>query len=1596
MNRESILFFDLEINPKTKNIIDIGSIYLDKEFHSSNLYKFKEFSYESETICGHNIIFHDLEYLKINNFYKEFFEKNIIDTLFLSALLFPEKPYHHLVKDYRLNKDELNNPLSDSKISKRLFHDLISKYDTIKKKLKIIYFNLLKAKQGFSGFFELYREEILSNYQLEKLINNTFKHRLCTEKTKIYFIENNPIEFAYALAIISTNDIESITPPWVIHTFPEVVKILNTLRFLKCENDSCSYCSEKLNVKKSLYNYFAYKDFRKFEGDTDLSLQEIVVNSALKNESLLAIFPTGGGKSLTFQLPALIQGEAERALTVVISPLQSLMKDQIDVLKKRFGITRAVTINGLLSPLERSEAISKIQEGGASILYISPESLRLPTILKLLKKRNIARFVIDEAHSFSTWGQDFRVDYLYISEFITLLMNEKKLVKSIPVSCFTATAKPAVIEDIVNYFKNKLDLDLKIFKTSSKRHNLNYSVFDTSDEIIKYKRLKNLLNEKIGTKIIYVSKTKKTEKIAEKLKQDGFSALAFHGKMESDRKIQVQNSFMEGETDIIVATSAFGMGVDKDNVEMVIHYDISDSLENYVQEAGRAGRNENLSANCYILFDNKDLDEHFNLLNQTKLNHKEISQIWRGIKSFKREKFTRSALEIAKAAGWNSEVQDIETRVKSALAALEDSGYLKRGLNSPRVFADSFLIKNVSHANSIIDNINLSESDKISAKRIFQHLITYNETRVDYISDILGLSQDSVVRILNVFKENNIIGDNKDLTAFVNISQGKRNSRKTLLFYHELEKAFYNTFNYKYSNDSRRIYIKEVNEILIEKGYEKSNIESLKTILRYWSYKNYIILKRLENNLLGYEIIFKNDKTEFDKIIEKRLTISSDTLEFLHKNLKITEEKNENLLSEFSLIALRDYIESLSLFSEKNELKYYEDILLYLHEIESIKLESGIFVLYNPFNIERIEKNNQKQYTKENYKKLENFYEQKIEQIHIVGEYAKKMYSNYEEAMNFVDDYFTMDYKKFINKYFPNKKTDLKRPLTEERFKEIFGSLSTEQLGVIKDNTRNILVSAGPGSGKTRILVHKVASLLVMEDIKPEQFLMLTFSRPAALEFKKRLSEIVGRTAYYTDIFTYHSLAFSILGRLGNLEKSGQVIKEATLALEKNEYSGKRIDYKSVLVIDEYQDISEDEFNFINSIISQAEDIRVIAVGDDDQNIYEFRGSSVKYMKDFKEKYNSELHYLTINYRSRDNLVNFSNQFIKLLQNRMKEQIELRSFTNENGLIRVKKYNTKYFITPFINEIQNLNLNGTTAILTSTNEESMLINNQLNENSIKSKILMSHEGFKLKDIIEVRTFSYYIFKDQNNDIGLITDDIWNNAKNNLYKDFSDSKNLDLALLLIENFEKSSNKKFKSDFKNYLDEIRIEDLYSPEKESILVSTMHKAKGKEFDNVFLIISDFKINTNEKIRTLYVALTRAKENLYIYTNQNHFDNIKVHNLIYDDFDKNEYNAPNRFSKQMNLKDIHLGLFKDFYSLDRVRNMKSGDNLYIENEYIFDKSNKPLIKFSKGFSEMINKIKINHYYIKSITINYIVIWYDKETDKEFRIPLPLIVFEK
>lgn len=593
----SIAFLDLETEPRSRKILDIGAIKADgSKFHRNSVPGLIDFLRGTEFIGGHNIIEHDIIYLQEHFKAAGLFPLNIIDTLYLSPLLFPTKPYHALVKDDKLQSEETSNPLNDSIKASDLFQDEVAAFARTDATFQSILFLLLKDREEFRAFFHFIRFAN-THSDLEQLIRLKFANEVCDQVDFSRLIRDRPIALAYALSLLSAfiyhRKIQSITPPWVLRKFPEVESILLRLRNKPCLS-GCTYCRKALDIHAGMRRFFGFDSFRSYEGEP---LQERAVRAAVEGKSLLAVFPTGGGKSITFQLPALMSGENSRGLTVIISPLQSLMKDQVDNLE-RVGIVDAVTINGLLDPIERAKSFERVEDGSASLLYISPESLRSKSIERIILGRKIVRFVIDEAHCFSSWGQDFRVDYLYIGDFIKQIQEKKNLEESIPVSCFTATAKQKVIHDIVVYFREKLGLDLQLYTASASRRNLHYKVFEKEDEESKYQAARDLIEEKNCPTIIYVSRTLKAYTLAERLTSDGFLAKPYHGRMDIKEKSANQDAFTAGEVSIMVATSAFGMGVDKKDVGMVIHYEISDSLENYIQEAGRAGRDERMDADC--------------------------------------------------------------------------------------------------------------------------------------------------------------------------------------------------------------------------------------------------------------------------------------------------------------------------------------------------------------------------------------------------------------------------------------------------------------------------------------------------------------------------------------------------------------------------------------------------------------------------------------------------------------------------------------------------------------------------------------------------------------------------------------------------------------------------------------------------------------------------------------------------------------------------------------------------------------------------------------------------------------------------------------
>ena len=1572
-------FIDLEIDGKGR-ILDIGGVKNGLSFHSARIPEFAGFVSDCGCLCGHNIIGHDIKYLK------PFLRKEyvLVDTLYLSPLLFPQKPYHKLLKDDKILTEELNNPLNDSLKAQSLYDDEVMAFKALDKDFQQLYYDLLNEDIHFSGFFKSIeyvpsRKPFFFRKSTADIFRELFKGKICEHSNVESFVRDHKVECAYAAALISTDDRNSITPAWILHNYPSVENVIRGLRAVNCGDARCAYCSQKLNAEYSLKKWFGYDRFRTFGGEP---LQENAAKAAIKGESLLAIFPTGGGKSLTFQLPALMAGETVRGLTVVISPLQSLMKDQVENLEKK-GISEAVYINGLLSPIERRNALERVESGEASLLYIAPEQLRSKTIEKVLMSRTLVRIVIDEAHCFSAWGQDFRIEYMFIGEFIKHLQECKGLDTPIPVSCFTATAKPKVISDICDYFRDRLGITLKRFTTEVARTNLRYTVlFRTSDED-KYQTLRNLLD---GTKcpaIVYVTRTKAAEKIAERLGKDGFDAKAFHGQMEVNTKVKAQDDFMSGKVRIIVATSAFGMGVDKSDVGLVVHYDISDSLENYIQEAGRAGRDVNSQAECYVLYNDDDLNKHFILLNQTKLTLSEINQVWSAVKKLtaKHDCIHISALEIAHKAGWE-EIRDVETKVKSAIAALETAGYLRRGMNSPRIFATSIVPRNMDEASERIERCpDFTEDDKLDARRIIKSLISERsrsragtaeaESRVDYLSDMLGIETRKVISIVERMRVAGILAKDDDMTAYLRLGQLRK-----FKYYIQLEKFLVETV----IGECTKFSLKEINEKAIASGIARSSVKDIRTILFFWTIRHYIEKRPVTDDYI--QIAAKVSASDLEKQIAVRNSIASFIVYRFKDNNK--EEDGEVKVG-FSLAGLvGDYNDS-ALFPEKIDVGMAEEALLFLAKTGILNLEGGFMVLYNKLQIERL-KDSKCRYKKDDYHNLDDFYKQRIQQIHIIGKYANMMVSDKNRAMEYVHDYFVLDFKAFIKKYFDSKEEKrIGRNVSERKYNELFGGLTQTQSAIINDNeSRFIVVPAGPGSGKTYVLVRKLASLILLEDVKSEQLLMLTFSRAAAVEFKKRLRDLIGNAAEYVEIKTFHSYSFDILGRKGSVDDSGHIVADAVEGILRGRVERSRIT-KSILVIDEAQDLGVQEFELVKELIRLNDDMRVIAVGDDDQNIYEFRGSDSGNMKSLITDYGASVYDMMENFRSSEAVVSISNNYVKGMSNRLKSA-PIICRRSDRGCVRLIHHASLDYEQAIVNEILSGAPGGTVCVLTATNDDALVISALLNKSGRRARLIRSNDGFYLRDLAEFRFFLDTI---REFDAACLDNDTWTKSAEMVVEHFRGSECLEMFRNCLEAFnEECPGRKYISDFENFLLESRLEDFSKSRSSEIIVSTIHKSKGCEYDNVYISLKGLGDITDKERRMIYVGMTRAKNNLSVhYSNVNLFLDKSLQGLIIED--NTVYGAPMEVLMQLSHRDVVLDIFKGCQ--DSLPGLLSGTGLFVSGDYLYAETGGRRVKvlrFSSAFRTQLSRMVSKGYLPVKAKVRFQVFWSYEEPTGETGSP--------
>ena len=444
------------------------------------------------------------------------------------------------------------------------------------------------------------------------------------------------------------------------------------------------------DLQASLRKHFGYDTFRKG--------QEAIVRSVLSGRPTIAILPTGGGKSLCFQLPALLL----KGTTVVVSPLVALMKDQVDALRAR-GIP-ATFINSSLGDAERSERQAAVRRGELRLVYVAPERFKSPSFLSAMSGLEVPLLAVDEAHCISSWGHDFRPEYQRIAQAREELRAQRIL-------ALTATATPEVRLDIASALKLE---DPKIFVAGFDRPNLFIEVLRAAGDRDKLGRILALAR-KGGPGLVYAGTRKNVEKVVLGLRAAGRDAAGYHAGMPDDERTSVQDRFLRGQVDIVVATNAFGMGVDKADIRFVVHYDAPRSLEGYYQEIGRAGRDGKESL-ALLLFNYADVMMSRRMIDSGRPSRELVAEAWEAARKLSQG----SVEELARACGMTA------GELSGAVRLLESAGHLERGRGRSAGFA--VRTPNVE-ADGLGVDFDLLELRVARERQMLERLVRFADTR---------------------------------------------------------------------------------------------------------------------------------------------------------------------------------------------------------------------------------------------------------------------------------------------------------------------------------------------------------------------------------------------------------------------------------------------------------------------------------------------------------------------------------------------------------------------------------------------------------------------------------------------------------------------------------------------------------------------------------------------------------------------------------------------------------------------------------------------------------------------------------------------------
>jgi ATP-dependent DNA helicase RecQ len=1571
-------YLDVEIDAEVKIfrfglVSPLGSWDLDATQAGQVQAHLRFLCQNQRVLCGHNIRRFDLPH--ITRQWVELKPLRTIDTLELSLLAFPLEVSHDLLKDDKPSQYASNTLLENAQATQLLFQQILQALDNQPLSLQRAYAYLLTcgvetADLAYENLFQklgLLVETLPAMEQRRRILNELpeeaiagMHHPALEEIWKIDEVPDDGIpDFSNLNCLFLKYCCQTVEQlPFDTRLCFAALLAFNYERHrTQSKQGPCVWLSHLpdfqilINILFPVITRgFTYQLYlREFGISSFRPHQEEAVQAILARKYPLILLPTGGGKSLCYQLPALMFHRRQQALTVCISPLQALMADQVADLEQN-GLNFSTFINSTLTAEERSQRLAQIRNGDKGLLYISPEQLRSLSIRALLQERPPVFWVVDEAHCISQWGHDFRPDFRYIPKFIQELYEERQL-PSPHLALFTATATHTVQTDIKELFaQHQLPIQQDVVADMN-RENLNYQVVPVEGD--RDQQLLKLVRQGLksgGCVLVYTTTRKDAERLAMLLNQHEIQARHFHGKISRQDKEEVLQAFKQGKLDVVTATCAFGMGINRKDVRAVIHHTMSGSLEAYVQEGGRAGR-DGLPATCTLLFSEPDADTIFFLKSLNQLSEPELRNLFLAIRVL-RDRFFKENRKVTTDWFWvtadevfhtsdldekfANDNEQRDTKIKVALHHLEQFGLVERAENSSSMIQFSLIPLCLSDAFSQFERYsrvnNLAPEQVKQFNRLINAMYRVQEQcenqeqpfSLERLSDESGIPIKEMSDCIRELQIAEICSYEIPVTVLLT-KGGTGDALKQYDRLCQVENDLLEELLDLVGNSaSIQINLRGLATRLDPDRSRKLSAPTLMSLLTSWQTLQWVKLQRIS------AYVVKLQQLEVIDCLEQHQDLCKKILEIFYQ--RIGKKTGARLRVEFDLDQVLQEVQQRirPLVWTENDLKA---ALFYLHQQQILRLTDGLSLFQQSLKVKVMQKANVTTIHRR-YPDIETHYQEQTRRTHAMIKYGEE--PDGEKRQQLITDYFQLSPETFMQRY-PDLTGDaIHRPVTQADYDRIMSPLNSTQRAIVEANEPAMVVIAGPGSGKTRTIVHRIAYLIKVKRVQPNRILVLAYNRNAVRELRLRLKDLIGPLASNLQVYTFHGLALSLLGcslkrdsRRDNEKDFEQLLRQACALLEQGEIpdssetpmnaedgSGDRRSKEEIdsetqmrrvqllgnleyIFVDEYQDVAENEYRLIRLIagLGQSEDkersvqINLCVIGDDDQNIYEFRGTSSRYILAFETEYKAKRFLLTENYRSTAPIIAAANALILHNQQRCKRTPEEQVRINQERLGQAGE------------SVRALRFNGVSAQAAWISQQvQSWLQQEVKRNEIaiiarkwddlsQVRVLLEQQGIKTyalknNDIKLVRHYVTYCLIEKLKAVGasrvLEQESVWERFHTffrHLQRDEAEPT-VQLLLKLAQALDEERNFGSEEVMPMGTDEILTEifefnqsDVGFTQDDAVAVTSCHSAKGLEFRKVILLTDERTTRADEiesQRRLFYVAMTRAKEELILCSTQ------------------------------------------------------------------------------------------------------------------------------